>query len=256
MRNGDYLTTRFNAQLDTVEMIFRRKIGSNPESSVGLISMSGDSVQVLATLTTDFGRILSGIHQTHIKGKSQLVTGLQVAALALKHRQNKVQHQRIVCFVGSPVEESEPELEKLAKRLKKNNVAVDFINFGEESKNTSKLEKFISLVNIHDNSNLVTVPPGPRLLYECVGSSAMFEDDSGMGMMGAGDGFDFGDASMDPELALALSLSLEEDRARQERERNEREKNQPSTLENVPEEANEGSSEAKEADTDMKDAED
>ena len=34
----------------------------------------------------------------------------QVAQLALKHRQNKNQRQRIVCFVGSPVEAKKEEL--------------------------------------------------------------------------------------------------------------------------------------------------
>lgn len=41
MRNGDYTTTRFEAQLDAVELIFRTKTQANPESTVGLLAMGG-----------------------------------------------------------------------------------------------------------------------------------------------------------------------------------------------------------------------
>lgn len=54
-------------------------------------------------------------------------------------------------FVGSPVEEDEKTLVKLAKKLKKNNIAVDVINFGEEAENTTKLEAFVAAVNNNDN---------------------------------------------------------------------------------------------------------
>jgi 26S proteasome regulatory subunit N10 len=40
---------------------------------------------------------------------------------------------------------------KLAKRLKKNNIAVDIVNFGEEGTNTEKLEAFITAVNNNNN---------------------------------------------------------------------------------------------------------
>jgi len=52
--------------------------------------------------------------------------------LALKHRQGKNHKMRIIAFVGSPVEDNEKDLVKLAKRLKKEKVNVDIINFGEE----------------------------------------------------------------------------------------------------------------------------
>lgn len=226
-RNGDYLTNRFEAQLDAVDLIFQAKTNSNPENTVGLLASGGTGPQVLSTLTADFGKLLSGIHETKIQGSLHFATGIQVAALALKHRQNKVQHQRIIAFVGSPIEESEKELEKLAKKMKKNNIAIDFINYGEESVNTSKLEKFVSIVNSHDSSHLVTVPPSERLLYEVVGSSPIVvgEDGGNFNTGGdvGGDGFDFGsDPNMDPDLALALRLSLEEEQARQAREQQSR----------------------------------
>lgn len=51
--------------------------------------------------------------------------------LALKHRQNKTQRQRIIILLGSPLSESTDEkaLIKLGKKLKKNNVAVDVVYF-------------------------------------------------------------------------------------------------------------------------------
>ena len=52
--------------------------------------------------------------------------------LALKHRQGKNHRTRIVVFIGSPVEEEEKDLVKLAKRLKKEKVNVDIVNFGEQ----------------------------------------------------------------------------------------------------------------------------
>ncbi|CCE81892.1 Piso0_002571 [Millerozyma farinosa CBS 7064] len=262
MRNGDYVTNRYEAQLTATEFIFQNKVNSNPENTVGLLAYGGNGPQVLATLTTDFGKILSGAHETKIFGENHFSSGIQVAALALKHRQNKVQSQRIIVFVGSPISESEKDLEKLAKKMKKNNVAIDIINFGEEAVNTSKLEKFISIINNHDNSHLVTVPAGPRLLYEVIASSPIlveggFEGESndfGVGSFGP-DG-DIVDPNMDPDLALALRLSLEEEKARQEREAQDKNKAEAS---GEKPESSEGSSkpngkdDPKNEDTEMKD---
>jgi hypothetical protein len=41
-------------------------------------------------------------------------------------------------------------LVKLGKKLKKNNIAVDIVNFGEEAENVEKLESFIKAVNTGD----------------------------------------------------------------------------------------------------------
>jgi 26S proteasome regulatory subunit N10 len=124
----------------------------------------------------------------------------------LKHRQNRNQRQRIIVFVASPVESDEKTLVKLAKKLKKNNVAVDVINFGEEAGNTSRLEAFINNVNNSDNSHLVTIPPGPHLLSDMLISTPIIAgEDGAAGNFGASSGgdFEFGiDPSLDPELAL------------------------------------------------------
>ena len=56
-----------------------------------------------------------------------------MAQLALKHRSNKNGGQRIVTFVGSPVEADVKALVQAGKMLKKNNIAVDVIVLGEPS---------------------------------------------------------------------------------------------------------------------------
>lgn len=80
-RNGDYVPSRWEAQQDAVNMIFSAKTGANPESSVGLMSMGGNTPEILTTLTTDIGKVLDGLHRTKIKGSSHFVTGINVAAV-------------------------------------------------------------------------------------------------------------------------------------------------------------------------------
>jgi 26S proteasome regulatory subunit N10 len=41
MRNGDYTPTRLEAQNDAVTFLFNAKTQSNPENTVGLITMAG-----------------------------------------------------------------------------------------------------------------------------------------------------------------------------------------------------------------------
>ena len=175
MRNGDYAPTRFGAQSDAVNVIFGRKTNANPGNTFGLMTVSGrheyghwlssgrfwptldlTSPQVLVTPTTDIGKILGGLHGTQISHEADLATSLQVAQLALKHRQNKNQRQRIIVFVGSPIgsKAEEKSLVKLAKKLKKNNVAVDIVSFGEDEveENEGLLKAFVEGVQSGENS--------------------------------------------------------------------------------------------------------
>ena len=41
MRNGDYLPTRLDAQADAVNIIAQTKIDSNPENTIGIMTMAG-----------------------------------------------------------------------------------------------------------------------------------------------------------------------------------------------------------------------
>jgi 26S proteasome regulatory subunit N10 len=69
----------------------------------------------------------------------------------LKHRQNKHQKQRVIAFIGSPLDCSVSDLVAMGKKLKKMNVAVDVVSFGEEGENQDKLEQFVAAVNAQDN---------------------------------------------------------------------------------------------------------
>jgi len=41
MRNGDYQPNRFDAQSDAVSVVFGTKTQSNPENTVGVMTMAG-----------------------------------------------------------------------------------------------------------------------------------------------------------------------------------------------------------------------
>ncbi|KAL1536864.1 proteasome regulatory particle base subunit rpn10 [Salvia divinorum] len=245
MRNGDYSPTRFDAQKDAVSLICGAKTQANPENTVGVLTMAGKGVRVLVTPTSDLGKILACAHGVEVGGEMNLAAGIQVAQLALKHRQNKKQQQRIIVFVGSPVKYDKKVLELIGRKLKKNSVALDIVNFGEEDEEkTEKLEALLAAVNNNDSSHIVHVPPGPSALSDVLISTPIFTGD-GEGASGyvaaaaaaAGGGFEFGvDPNLDPELALALRVSMEEERARQEaaakkaaEEAGKGEKGEPST---------------------------
>ena len=277
-----------------MNLIFSAKTQANPESSVGLMSeykhaewskvdcklskmlgMGGSQPEVLTTLTTDFGKVLDGLHRTKIRGVSHLSTALNVAGvrvkmapyviptslphsltsvlsqLALKHRQNKSQHQRIIVFTCSPLAEDEKTCIKLAKRMKKNTINVDLICFGDLDADTvKKLEAFHeNIKGSADGSHIAIIPPGPNLLSDSIVATPILAGEGiGAGAAGAGgeeggmgggeaSGFEFGvDPSADPELALALRMSMEEEERRRQREEREKaEKEGKSELESVPE---------------------
>ncbi|KAL5698337.1 hypothetical protein ACHQM5_029390 [Ranunculus cassubicifolius] len=227
-RNGDYVPTRLQAQADAVSLICGAKTQSNPENTVGVLTMAGKVVRVLVTPTSDLGKILGCIHGLEVGGEMNLVSAIQVAQLALKHRQNKNQQQRIIVFAGSPVKYDKKVLETIGKKLKKNSVALDVVNFGDED--DEKVEKLVALVaavNNSDNSHIIHVPPTAGDLSDVLISTPIFTGDGegGSGFAAAAataavsgaSGYDFGvDPNLDPELALALRLSMEEERARQE----------------------------------------
>lgn len=214
MRNGDFLPTRLQAQQEAVGRVCSAKTRSNPENNVGLVTMSSNP-EVLTTLTSDVHRIQGKLQQVEPRGRMDFVTAIRIAHLTLKHRQGKNHKMRIVAFVGSPLHVDEKELVKVGKRLKKEKVNVDIVNFGEDQVNTDKLTAFINAINGRDGSggsHLVTIPPSD--LTQALFNSPVIQGEdgaSGAAMMGPHD-FDPND---DPDLALALRVSMEEQRARQ-----------------------------------------
>lgn len=217
MRNGDFIPTRLQAQQDAVDLVCHSRTSSNAENNVGLITIASQP-EVLVTLTTDIGRIMSRLHQVQPRGDADFMTGIKIAQLALRNRQGKNHKMRIIAFIGSPLYNvDEKELIKLAKRLRKEKVNVDIVNFGEEEENSKKLSSFINTINGRDgtSSHLFSVPAGTNL-HDALISSALIQGEDGSGA-NAASRFEFGvDPSEDPELALALRISIEEQRMRME----------------------------------------
>lgn len=233
VRNSDYLPSRLQAEGDAVNLLAGAKTQSNPENSVGVLSLAGKVPRVLVTPTDDLGQVLNAVHGISTGGSIKLSTGVQVAHLALKHRQNKHQRMRIVLFVGSPVCASKDELTSVGKKLRKCNVAVDVISFGDIEQNSEKLEAFVAAVNKNDNSNIVTVPPGAIIADVLLSTRVFMADDnitngassfaaaaaaasSQAAVRGYARDGAIADGADDPALMLALRVSLEEERARQE----------------------------------------
>jgi 26S proteasome regulatory subunit N10 len=104
-RSGDYAPTRFQAQADAVNLLAGAKTQANPENTVGVLTMAGKTPRVLVTPTPDLGKVLNCMSDIDMEPECNLAASVQIAQLALKHRQNKNQRQRIVIFVGSPVAE-------------------------------------------------------------------------------------------------------------------------------------------------------
>jgi len=208
MLNGDYTPTRLSAQLDAANLLLSHKTQSNPESTVGVIAMSGgvyshpESVELLVSPTEDMGKILGALHGIPVRGKGveimegrsgvDIAASVQVASLALKHRKNKNGQQRIVIFVGSPLTSIETRLlVKAGKGLKKNNVAIDVVAMGELEENEDKLKQMVDAANGSNDAertcHLVTIPPGILPSDVLVGSPIV----NGGGAATGGGGADF-----------------------------------------------------------------
>eukprot|EP00992_Anisonema_acinus_P013261 TRINITY_DN8644_c0_g1_i1.p1 TRINITY_DN8644_c0_g1~~TRINITY_DN8644_c0_g1_i1.p1 ORF type:complete len:344 (-),score=73.58 TRINITY_DN8644_c0_g1_i1:155-1186(-) len=216
MRNGDLSPTRMGAVHEACNLVVGAKTQHNPENTVGLLTLGGKNVEVKETLTSNLGRMLAALSTISISGDVHFMEGVQIAALGLKHRQNKQQRQRIIVFVGSPVMESTKQLETLGKKLKKNSVAIDVVAFGIEE-NIPKLEQFVAAANSQENSHLINVPLGVTLADVLVSSPIVAEE--GAAAAGGGEGFEFGvDPATDPELAMVLRMSMEEEQRRLEAE--------------------------------------
>nr|CUU97357.1 hypothetical transcript [Hymenolepis microstoma] len=231
MRNGDFAPTRLQAQHDAVNFLCHVKRNANPENTVGLISLT--NTEVLCTLTSDVNKLINRLHAVQLKGDIRFCTSIKIAHLALRHRQFRQQKMRIICFIGSPIKDDEADMVKLARRLKKEKVSVDIVNFGEDEVNQKKLLDFVEAVNGKDGtgSHLVTVPPGTGL-RESLHSSPIIGGEDGAGAIGLS-GFDaeFGmDAIDDPDLLYALRVSMEEHHQAQERQANTESATQPSTV--------------------------
>jgi 26S proteasome regulatory subunit N10 len=185
--------------------------------------MAGKRVEVHVTLTNDVSRILNSIKAIQLAGDSDFVTALNIATLTLKHRQNKNQKQRIILFVGSPIKHSVEEMIQTAKKLKKYNIAVDVISFGNVDENREHIQQFFNNINNANNSSVQEVPVGYNMM-DVLFSSAIFNEAGGydnmpvenipssntgaqnQGMSGGGM------SQFERDMHLAIQQSLEEEK--------------------------------------------
>jgi 26S proteasome regulatory subunit N10 len=218
MRNGDYFPNRMSAAQEAVTLLLSAKMQKNPENTVGFLTLGGKACTVMESLTSEIDSVMATVTRVQPEGVCHFIHGLQIASLALSHRSNPRAEKRIVAFVSSPITENEKVMEKLAKKLRKDEVAVDIVAFGPPT-NNPLLEKFVETVSKSNNSHFVYVPEGTSICDTVLSSAVIYGDEAPpAGAGGApGSGFEFGvDPSLDPELAHVLRLSLEEARRAQE----------------------------------------
>lgn len=174
-RNGDYQPTRWDSQIEAANIVAENKSDKNPENCLGVISMAGKRVETPVTLTQDLSKILKSFKEMKISGDSDYVTAINISMLLLKHRQNKNQKQRILIFVASPVNNSVDELVLLGKKLKKNNVAIDIISFGNIDQNREGLQQLFNNTNNANNSSYLEVGLD-QYVVDCLFTSPILND--------------------------------------------------------------------------------
>ena len=111
----------------------------------------------------------------------------------------------------------------MSKRLKKEKVNIDIINFGEEEKNNAILNEIVATINGKEGtgSHLVSIT-APANLSDALFSSSIFQSEDGSSLpAGFGPGFQYG-MEDDPELAMALRISMEESRLKTEADANKK----------------------------------
>eukprot|EP00808_Paulinella_micropora_P028885 g31485.t1 len=223
MRNGDYPPSRWEVQKETVNALVRAKLDSNQEATVGVLSMAGRRTEVHVSPQRSTGEINKVMTKdVIIGGTSNIMTAVKTAQLVLKNRQNKNLKQRVVVFVGSPVEEDVKGFQELGDRLHKLGISVDVINFGSENEsNNEKLQALVNRTNgegenPRDTSHFLYAPSGATEFIDRVMASAIGGQSShgGGGAMGAGDP-SFGAAGAgsteEDEIAMAMRMSMEEE---------------------------------------------
>lgn len=141
---------------------------------------------------------------------------------------NKQQRQRIIVFVGHPIEDDLTQCEDLGKRLKRNNVGIDVINFAHPD-NVPKLQALVQCANNSDNSHFLDVPMGVAMITDVLITSPILQgENADVQMSGEGGPANLADPipnrfaeygginpDMDPELAMVMKISMDEARANQ-----------------------------------------
>ena len=224
-RNGDYLPNRYQAQISAANFIIENRIEANRENSLGIMTMAGKRVEMIATLTNDESRLLGSMSKVNLNGECDIYAALSISILCLKHRINKNQQQRIILFVGSPVRTKPEQLIAIGKKLKKYNVAIDIISFGHVEENRELLNTLLKEVNNSNNSSMLEVPLGAYIMDTLFSSPILGNNapgmDQGFGNAGAGNDQGMGGlSSFDRDVNLAIQMSLQENQNQQNNQNN------------------------------------
>ncbi|SOV75517.1 26S proteasome regulatory subunit RPN10, putative [Plasmodium sp. gorilla clade G3] len=198
-RNEDIVPNRFLSQIDCVNVLCCNKTSLHYKNNIGILMMAGDKIKVKVSLTNDIGQLLSCIHDIKLDGTCDIIRSLLIAQLALKHRVDKNLEQKIILFIGSPFNVNEKQLINTGKQLKKNNISVDIISFGNIDKNRDKLMMLFESVNNNDNCRFIECPEYENNLSKFVLNSFLNNND-----------FNIGNIQDDDQLLNAMQLSLEE----------------------------------------------
>ncbi|SBT86947.1 26S proteasome regulatory subunit RPN10, putative [Plasmodium malariae] len=198
-RNEDIVPNRFLSQIDCVNVLCCNKTSVHYKNNIGILTMAGDKTKVKVSLTNDIGQLLSCIHDIKLDGTCDILRSLLIAQLALKHRVDKNLEQKIILFVGSPIDVNEKQLINTGKQLKKNNISVDIISYGNINKNREKLMKLYDSVNNNDNCRFIECPEVESNLSKFVLNSFLSNND-----------FNIDNIQDDEQLINAMQLSLED----------------------------------------------
>jgi len=158
MRNGDLNPTRLKSQELAISSLVRYKLEDNIESSVGLLTMAGYKVDVQISPSRDVHKMINALKVVEAQGANDILSSLKISQLTLRNRSNKHQRQRVVMFIGSPINVSNEQLVTAGKELKKNNIALDIVLFGYETlenQNYDKSKLLIDTVQNGGNSHLI-----------------------------------------------------------------------------------------------------
>jgi hypothetical protein len=71
-RNGDYSPNRYDAMIESANLISAAKIQGNPETSVGILSMANHHVAVHVSLTRNNGAIMNSLAKDITQGNNTI----------------------------------------------------------------------------------------------------------------------------------------------------------------------------------------
>ena len=211
-RNSDIYPSRFDAQLDLYTSISRQKDNDNPETLCGIMTAAGPKGVIL--MDPNEPRKINSVYKNIVIDYESVsfLKSLKMAALCLNNRINKNQKQRIIFTICSPIIEKDTDIMKLAKDLRRNNVAVDVYNLNQPG-NNDILTKFNDIVNNDNNSKYVNINEYIDNLTNYI--SRNFSNNTNTNEGGFNDD---NDDNMDEELKLAIKMSIEAENKRKEEE--------------------------------------